>query len=231
MSANALKTRARNLQQALSEFFRQPVKLSQAYELIAREEGFKNWDSASPALKDQTRAASPKTNCATCMLITHRRHADGFSLERIISEDPSVGFSLDAISRGLGLTVITGRTGSGKSSFASGMLLREVKDRIRPTDLSAQARSEGFENALKMAFRCSPDVIYVGELRSIDHVRLAVSAVKSGHRVIATLHGTKDRTLYESLCYTIRGAQESGEAEGFRVSEGWAHHHIHIELD
>jgi len=229
MSSATLKTRARNLQKALQELLNQPVKLSQAYELIAQEEGFVNWDTASPVLKKRELAAAPITNCVSRTLVTHHHHPDGFSLDRILAEQPSIGAVLESVTNKLSLTVITGLTGSGKSSFAGAMLLRDIKGHARPIDISAQAEAGGFEKAIQMAFRCSPDVIFVGELRTLAHVVQAVNAVRSGHRVIATMHGAKGRTLYESLCSAIPQIWEWDIAEGFRTYAGWDHHHIHVE--
>lgn len=228
MSSATLKTRARNLQNALQDLLNQPVKLSQAYELIAQEEGFVNWDAASPVLKERELAAAPTTNGLSWALVTHH-HPDGFSLARIIAEQPSIAAILDSITKKLSLTVITGLTGSGKSSFADAMLLREARGRNRPIDISNQAEAGGFEKAIQMAFRLAPDVIYVGELRTLTHVVQAVNAVRSGHRVIATMHGAKGRTLYESLCSAIPKIWEWDIAEGFRTYSGWDHHHIHVE--
>ncbi len=229
MSSVSLKARARNLQKALQELLNQPVKLSQAYEVIAREEGFVNWDAASPSLKKRELAASPMTNIVPWTLVSHQRHPDGFSLDRIIEEKPSVGVVLDLISKNISLTVVTGLTGSGKSSFASAMICREIKACTRPLDLS-KIRSDDFEKVMRAALRSDPEVVFVGELRTIAHVEQAVSAVRSGHRVIATMHGAKGRTLYESLCSAIPGIWASEVAEGFRSHAGWNHHHIHIEF-
>ncbi|WP_338924507.1 glyoxalase superfamily protein (plasmid) [Pseudomonas silesiensis] len=51
MLLDKLKTRARNLQRAMQEALKQPIKLSLAYELIAKEEGFENWDTACAMLQ------------------------------------------------------------------------------------------------------------------------------------------------------------------------------------
>lgn len=228
MSSGTLKTRARNLQRAMQELLNQPVKLSLAYEMIAKEEGFENWDTASPILKKRELAASPMTNTVPWTLVSHQRHPDGFSLDRIIAEKPLVGVVLDLISKNISLTVVTGLTGSGKSSFASAMISREIKACARPLDLS-KTRNDDFETVMRAALRSDPDVVFVGELRSIAHVEQAVSAVRSGHRVIATMHGAKGRTLYESLCSAIPDIWASEVAEGFRSHAGWNHHHIHIE--
>lgn len=228
MSSGTLKTRARNLQRAMQELLNQPVKLSHAYEMIAKDEGFENWDTASPTLKKRELAASPMTNTVPWTLVSHQRHPDGFSLERIIAEKPLVGVALDLISKNISLTVITGLTGSGKSSFASAMICREIKACTRPLDLS-KIHSDDFEKVMPAALRSDPDVVFVGEMRTIAHVEQAVSAVRSGHRVIATMHGAKGRALYESLCSAIPGIWTSEVAEGFRSHAGWNHHHIHIE--
>jgi twitching motility protein PilT len=106
-----------------------------------------------------------------------------------------------------GLVVVTGRSGSGKSSTMAAMvdLLNELKpvhivtmeDPIeylheRKRGLVNQREigrhSESFPQALRAALREDPDVMVVGEMRDLVTMRMAVEAAETGHLVIATLH-------------------------------------------
>lgn len=106
-----------------------------------------------------------------------------------------------------GLVLVTGPTGSGKSSTLAAMLahlnaeqgghvitIEDPIEFIHPPgrclihqrELGAHARS--FGQALRAALREDPDVILIGELRDLETIRLALTAAETGHLVLATLH-------------------------------------------
>jgi twitching motility protein PilT len=106
-----------------------------------------------------------------------------------------------------GLVLVTGPTGSGKSTTLAGMvnhvndnLLGHVltvedpiefvheskKCLINQRELGPQTLS--FANALRSALREDPDVILVGEMRDLETIRLALTAAETGHLVFGTLH-------------------------------------------
>jgi twitching motility protein PilT len=106
-----------------------------------------------------------------------------------------------------GLVLVTGPTGSGKTTTLASMIdlintFREVniitiEDPIEVLHSDKKAiisqreiRSDtlDFTNALRAAMRQDPDVIMVGEMRDIETVRAALSAAETGHLVLATLH-------------------------------------------
>lgn len=106
-----------------------------------------------------------------------------------------------------GLVLVTGPTGSGKTTTLASMVdlintYREVniitiEDPIEVLHSDKKAiisqreiRSDtlDFTNALRAAMRQDPDVIMVGEMRDIETVRAALSAAETGHLVLATLH-------------------------------------------
>ena len=106
-----------------------------------------------------------------------------------------------------GLVVVTGPTGSGKSTTLAAMVnyvnetlkghIVTVEDPIEfvhepkkclVTQREVRAHTHSFSNALRAALREDPDVILVGELRDLETTQLAVSAAETGHLVFATLH-------------------------------------------
>jgi twitching motility protein PilT len=106
-----------------------------------------------------------------------------------------------------GLVLVTGPTGSGKSTTLVAMLhalnlsqpkhIVTLEDPIEfvhaPQQCLIQQREVGththsFANALRAALREDPDVILVGELRDLDTIRLAITAAETGHLVLGTLH-------------------------------------------
>ena len=106
-----------------------------------------------------------------------------------------------------GLVLITGPTGSGKSSTLAA-LVRIVNEERRdhiitiedPVELvhrslrcvvnqrQVGAHTQSFSRALRAALREDPDVIVVGELRDLETISLALTAAETGHLVLATLH-------------------------------------------
>ncbi|MDZ4142728.1 MAG: type IV pilus twitching motility protein PilT [Methylotenera sp.] len=106
-----------------------------------------------------------------------------------------------------GLCLVTGPTGSGKSTTLAAMIdyindkefahILTVEDPIEFVHQSKKClinqREVGphtlsFNNALRAALREDPDVILVGEMRDLETIRLALTAAETGHMVFGTLH-------------------------------------------
>lgn len=106
-----------------------------------------------------------------------------------------------------GLVLVTGPTGSGKSTTLAAMVdyvnaneaahILTIEDPIEFVHESKRSlinqrelgtQTHSFDNALRSALREDPDVILVGELRDLETIRLALSAAETGHLVFATLH-------------------------------------------
>lgn len=106
-----------------------------------------------------------------------------------------------------GLILVTGPTGSGKTTTLASMInninmtraehMLTVEDPIEfvyePVKSIIHQRQVGedtksFANALKAALREDPDVILVGELRDLETIQLAITAAETGHLVFGTLH-------------------------------------------
>ena len=106
-----------------------------------------------------------------------------------------------------GLILVTGITGSGKSTTLASMVKRisdthkgviiTLEDPIEyifqhSTSLIKQREIGGdtrsFPHALRQALRQDPDVIVVSEMRDLDTIRIALTAAETGHLVLATLH-------------------------------------------
>jgi len=106
-----------------------------------------------------------------------------------------------------GLVLVTGTTGSGKSTTLAAMidhinstrtahvitiedpiefLIRDKKSIVNQREIGVDTRS--FSAALKSALRQDPDVILVGEMRDFETIETALTAAETGHLVMSTLH-------------------------------------------
>src|ERR1035437_2798682 len=109
----------------------------------------------------------------------------------------------EAIDRPYGLILITGPTGSGKSTTLYSMLNEVDKEGLNVLSLEdpveynmegvsqSQVRPEigyDFSNGLRTTLRQDPDIIMVGEIRDKETAQLAIQAALTGHLVMSTLH-------------------------------------------
>ncbi len=134
-------------------------------------------------------------------------------LRRVESKIPEMSqFSLpqvlyDIVNMHKGLVLVTGPTGSGKSTTLAAIINeinktrtsniitvedpvefihKDVKSIVSHREVGKQ--TETFASALKAALREDPDVILVGEMRDLETVSLALTAAETGHLVFGTLH-------------------------------------------
>ena len=113
----------------------------------------------------------------------------------------------ELINQPQGLILVTGPTGSGKSTTLAAMVdhinknefghILTVEDPIEFVHTSQKCLvnqrevhrdTHGFNEALRSALREDPDYILVGEMRDLETIRLALTAAETGHLVFATLH-------------------------------------------
>ena len=117
-----------------------------------------------------------------------------------------------------GLIIVTGPTGSGKSTTQAAMINQINMERsvhivtiedpieylhshrfsiINQRELGQDTRS--FHNALRAVLREDPDVILVGEMRDPETIALAITAAETGHLVLATLHTNSAATTIDRI--------------------------------
>ena len=139
---------------------------------------------------------------------------------------PSVVARLAALPRGL--VIVTGPTGSGKSTTLAAIIdeanrLRKdhiitVEDPIEfvheskgcivnQRELGAHTRS--FAAALRGALREDPDIILVGEMRDLETISLAIEAASTGHLVFATLHTSSAMKTVDRIIEVFPAEQQA----------------------
>jgi twitching motility protein PilT len=106
-----------------------------------------------------------------------------------------------------GLILVTGPTGSGKSTTLASMIHRinqthqahiitiedpiefvHNNDKCLISQRELASHTKSFDNALRAALREDPDIILVGEMRDLETISLAITAAETGHLVFGTLH-------------------------------------------
>ena len=127
-----------------------------------------------------------------------------------------------------GLVLVTGPTGSGKSTTLAAMVreinetwdahILTVEDPIEfvhePIRCIVNQREVGphtksFTNALRSALREDPDVILVGEMRDLETISLAITAAETGHLVFGTLHTSSAPKTVDRIIDAFPGDQQS----------------------
>jgi twitching motility protein PilT len=126
-----------------------------------------------------------------------------------------------------GLILVTGPTGSGKSTTLAAMVdyintnkhyhvltIEDPIEFVHKSKRSLISQREihrdtlGFTQALKSALREDPDVILVGELRELETIRLALTAAETGHLVFGTLHTTSAAKTINRIVDVFPGAEK-----------------------
>ncbi len=127
-----------------------------------------------------------------------------------------------------GLVLVTGPTGSGKSTTLAGMVdyknenefghILTIEDPIEFVHESKRCLvnqrevhrdTHSFDAALRSALREDPDTILVGEMRDLETVRLALSAAETGHLVFGTLHTTSAAKTIDRVVDVFPSAEKS----------------------
>lgn len=134
----------------------------------------------------------------------------------------------DIINQPTGIVLVTGATGSGKSTTLAAMIdhinktkrehILTIEDPIEfvhenkmcvLNQREVHRDTHSFNNALRSALREDPDIILVGELRDLETIRLAISAAETGHLVFGTLHTNSAPKTIDRLIDVFPAAEKS----------------------
>ena len=136
-----------------------------------------------------------------------------------------------------GLILVTGPTGSGKSTTLAAMVdylnstyeghILTVEDPIEFVHTSKKClvnqrelgpHTHSFSNALRAALREDPDIILVGEMRDLETIQLALTAAETGHIVFGTLHTSSAPKTVDRVIDVFPPAQQAQVRSQFAES-------------
>ena len=155
-------------------------------------------------------------------------------LRKIITEIPNIEklglppAAHEAITHKTGLVLVTGQTGSGKSTSLAAMIdqinthraeniitVEDPIEFIHPDKKSIVSQREvgkdtgSFAKALKSALRQDPDIILVGEMRDLETISLALTAAETGHLIFGTLHASNAASTITRILDVFPPAQKT----------------------
>jgi twitching motility protein PilT len=186
----------------------EPERLKELLFSITPEKGQQEWTARKDTdFAHETEAARFRVN------LFSDRKGIGAVLRQIpnrILTSEEMGLSqsiLDLCALNKGLVVVTGPTGSGKSTTLAAMIdfinrnredhLITIEDPIEFVHPNKKClinqreigvNTEGFRPALRAALREDPDIVLVGEMRDLETVAIAIETAETGHLVFGTLH-------------------------------------------
>ena len=135
---------------------------------------------------------------------------------------------IDLTQKHRGMVLCTGPTGSGKSTTLAAFInciLETQKRHILTIEdpiefefehsnssiihqREVKRDTQSFASALKAALREDPDVIYIGEMRDLETIQLAITAAETGHLVLGTLHTSSAAKTVERIVDVFPGDQQ-----------------------
>ena len=131
------------------------------------------------------------------------RSVVNLSLENVGMDEDTMGAFRTAIDRPNGIVLVTGPTGSGKTTtlYSSLSEMNDIKDKLITTEDPVEYDIDGiiqipidhdagvtFASCLRAILRQDPDIILVGEIRDLETAEIAIQAALTGHLVFSTLH-------------------------------------------
>ena len=144
---------------------------------------------------------------------------------------------IDLTNKNRGLVLCTGPTGSGKSTTLAAFInciletqkrhILTIEDPIEfefqhsKTSIIHQREvkrdTQTFASALRAALREDPDVIYIGEMRDLETIQLAITAAETGHLVLGTLHTSSAAKTVERIVDVFPGSTGAGKASSLNL--------------
>jgi len=170
----------------------------------------KNVNGQDLRIRIATAPTEPEGFDMVMRLLVVQDSSKPLTLEQLGYQEKQRNMIAEAVAQGVGVTIIAGTTGSGKSTTLQNVLMSEINNRngklkvitvedppeyfipgasqipvVRDKDGDAK---KAFKNAIKASLRMDPDVIMIGEVRDEQSAELLIEAVQTGHKVMSTIH-------------------------------------------
>ena len=149
---------------------------------------------------------------------------------------------IDLTEKHRGLVLCTGPTGSGKSTTLAAFIncvletqkrhILTIEDPIEFEFKHSRSSiihqrevkrdTQTFASALRAALREDPDVIYIGEMRDLETIQLAITAAETGHLVLGTLHTSSTAKTVERIVDVFPRSTRAGTPSSVNII-AWGH--------
>lgn len=165
--------------------------------------------------------------------VYHQRGCKALSVRVVPTEIPTIedlelpDILKEIANKPQGLVLVTGPTGSGKSTTLAALIqymnktmskhiitLEDPIEYLHKHNMCIIDQREvgydtnNFENGLRASLRQDPDVILVGEMRDLETVRTAITAAETGHLVLATLHTSSAPSTIDRIIDVFPSSQQ-----------------------
>ena len=191
MNQTEIKARANRLRNAVSEMFAIKVSQAQAYELIAKEENYPNWDAAAKYLKNPPAPAAPDEEVGALISMLGQDRWERINTMRA------------------GLVLVGGRSFTGRSTLIGSIvktLSRSMRNHLlsygHTTDLPfnrAAVDPRQWADRIEQLMRMAPDLVVIDEIRDCGDADFAIGLALSGTQVVAGMHGHGAEQVYARL--------------------------------
>jgi twitching motility protein PilT len=191
-----------------------------------RESFLENWDlDCSYSLKGVGRFRVNVFRQRHGLGAVFRRIPESIQTAQELGLPPNI---TDLLNVSEGLILVTGPTGSGKSTTLASLIhtinttrrshIITIEDPIEfvhnnksslINQREVSSHTKSFHQALRAALREDPDVILVGEMRDLETISLAITAAETGHLVLATLHTNSATKTVDRIIDVFPEAQQS----------------------
>lgn len=178
-------------------------------------------DGSTFRIRVATAPSEPEGFDMVMRLLVVKNSSEALTLEQLGYQPKQRTMIEEAVAQGVGVTIIAGTTGSGKSTTLQNVLKGEINAKSGQikvitvedppeyfipgaTQIPVVRDEKGdaktaFKNAIKASMRMDPDVIMIGEVRDEQSAELLIEAVQTGHKVLSTIHAASALSIIPRL--------------------------------
>ena len=178
-------------------------------------------DGSTFRIRVATAPSEPEGFDMVMRLLVVKDSSAPLTLEQLGYQPKQRNMIEEGVAQGVGVTIIAGTTGSGKSTTLQNILKGEIEAKSGqikvitvedPPEYSIPGSTQipvvrdehgdattAFKKAIKASMRMDPDVIMIGEVRDEQSAELLIEAVQTGHKVLSTIHAASALSIIPRL--------------------------------